>query len=542
MANKELVVHVADNMIHIALLEEKLLMEYHKVERIGGYSVGDIYLGKVRKTMAGLNASFVNIGHGKDAFLHRLDLGVHFKSMSKLVDNLIKKKKTISFSGFKKVEDFSVDDKITEVLSSGDTVLVQVIKEAISTKGPRLSCEISLTGRHVVLLPMGSKIALSQKIRVSEERKRLKRAVANVLPPNFGAIVRTAAIGAEGVDLENDVLMLVNRWEDILQKIKDAEVPSLILSEDNRVNTMLRDILSDQFSNIYVDDKLLYNDIKEYIKQIAPEKEKIVKLYKGTSVSIFDNYDITRQIKGLFGKLVPFKRKAYMIIEHTEALHVIDINSGTRLSNATSQEEVALDVNLNAVPHIARQLRLRDMGGIVVIDFIDMHKKENREALFEAMKMEMGTDRAKHTILPLSKFGLMQITRQRVRPETKIEITETCPTCRGTGTITPSILFDAQIENKIEYFVEDQNCRWLTIKVHPYLAAYIKRGLISLELRWMLKYKCFIRVIPDESMGYVDAKYFDHSGYELFAGSLFDIDAADDNENENSIDDNNDDD
>ncbi|MFI3321850.1 MAG: Rne/Rng family ribonuclease [Rikenellaceae bacterium] len=521
--NKELIVHASEDMIYIALLEDKALVEYHKVERLGGYSVGDIYIGKVRKLMPGLNASFVNIGHPKDAFLHRLDLGVHYKSMAKFVDGVVKKKKEGDFASFNRIEPYLPSAKISEVLSTGDTILVQVVKEAISTKGPRLSCEISLTGRHVVLLPMGSKIAVSQKIRKNDERRRLKTYVSAVLPNNFGAIIRTAAIGAEQSEIEADVAMLVKRWDDIIEKAKDSQIPSLILSEESRVNTILRDILSDQFSNIHVDDKEIFEDIKDYIKYIAPEQERIVKLYKEGAVSIFDNFDVTRQVKGLFGKLIPFKRKAYMIVEHTEALHVIDINSGTRLNNASSQEEVALEVNLNAVPHIARQLRLRDIGGIIVIDFIDMKKRDNREILWEAMKKEMAADRAKHTILPLTKFGLMQITRQRVRPATKIDISEVCPACKGTGEISPSILFDAQIEANIAALIEEHGCKWIVVRVHPYLAAFINKGLISERLKWMMRYRCFISVIPDESVGYVDAKYYDKSGFALYSGSLFDI-------------------
>ena len=521
MVNKELVIHVSDNTIHIALLEDKLLMEYHKVEREGGFCVGDIYLGKVRKTMAGLNASFVNIGHAKDAFLHRLDLGVPFKSMDKLISALSKKKKCSPFTQIKQSEPHPTSAKITEILSAGDVVLTQVSKEAISTKGPRLTCEISITGRHVVLLPFGNKISFSQKIKSNEERKRLKRHVIEVLPHNFGVIVRTAAKGVDGSDVENDIISLISKWDDILERVKNSAAPSLILSEDNRINTMLRDILNDQFSNVFVDDKSIFEEIKKYINNISPDQEKIVKLYKG-SVSIFDNFDITRQIKGQFGKLIPFKRKAYMIIEHTEALHVIDINSGTRINNTSSQEEASLEVNLNAIDHIARQLRLRDMGGIIVIDFIDMHKKENRETLLKAMKEAMNSDRAKHTILPLTRFGLMQITRQRVRPETKINILETCPSCNGTGEITPSILFDTQIEARIKCITEEQECKNLIIKVHPYLAAYINKGLFSQAVKWMFKFKCYLKVVPDEAVGYVDARYYDKYGVEFSSGDLLD--------------------
>ncbi len=524
MTNKELIIHATDDLVNIALLEDNQLVEFHKEDRVGGYCVGDIYLGKVRKTMSGLNAAFVGIGHSKDAFIHYLDLGNAFKSFQKLTDAAIKKK-SINFSSFRRAEEIKKNGHIVDVMASGQPILVQVIKEAISTKGPRVSTEISLTGRHIVLIPFASKISISQKIRSNEERKRLKGIVTDILPNNFGAIIRTAARDKEAADIENDIISLTSRWNTIIEKLKTAPNPSLIMSEDTRVNTILRDLLNDSFNAIAVDDETIYNEIREYIKQIAPDQEKIVKLYKGNAVTIFDHYDITRQIKGSFGKLVPFKRKSYMIIEHTEALHVIDINSGPRVRNAASQEETAMEVNLNAVPIIARQLRLRDMGGIIVIDFIDLHKGENKEALFQAMKTAMTNDRARHTILPLSKFGLMQITRQRVRPETKIENKELCPTCKGTGKIYPSVLYDNEIENQIAFFVEEQNCKYIKLRVHPYVAAYLKKGWFSLRMRWMLKYKVFLKIVADEAIGYVDTKYYDSSGYELSSSSIYDYDA-----------------
>lgn len=524
MISKELVIHANEENINIAFLEGGQLVELHKEERVSGFCVGDIYLGKVRKTMSGLNASFVNIGHPRDAFIHYLDLGANYKSMVKLLDSAVKKKQ-INFETFRSQEEIKRGGKINDVLTPGQPILVQIIKEAISTKGPRISSDISLTGRHVVLMPFGKKVSVSQKIRQTAEKNRLKNIVSDALPKNFGAIVRTAALNKDKEDIENDILSLVQRWDTIIEKCKTATIPSLIMSEEARINTLLRDLLNDSFTSIYVDDKDIYNDIKEYIKQIAPEKERIVKFYKGIAVPIFDNFDITRQVKGLFGKLVPFKRKAYMIIEHTEALHVIDINSGPRIKNAESQDEIAMEVNLGAVPLIARQLRLRDMGGIIVIDFIDLHKNEHKEKLFQTMKEAMATDRAKHTILPLSKFGLMQITRQRVRPERKIDNKELCPTCKGTGKISPAILFDAEIENQIATYTEDHGARYIKLVVHPYISSYLKKGLFSLRMRWMIKYRCYLNIVADDSIGFIEARYYDKTGYPLAAGTvIFDND------------------
>ncbi len=513
MIKKELIINTTDDLINIALLEDGKLVELNREEKEMGYSVGDIYLGKVRKTMSGLNACFVDIGHEKDAFLHYLDLGTSFKSFTNLIETA-RKRRIYSFPDFPRSNENIKGGKITDVVSSGKYLLTQVVKESISSKGPRITTDISIPGRCIVLLPFQSKISVSQKIRSREERKRLEVLLKGLLPKNFGAIVRTAAVDSTEAELTSDVKILLDKWKQALDKLQGADGIKLILNESSRANTILRDRLDSGYSSIYIDDKETYDEVKGYIKQIEPDMEKIVKHYKG-SEPIFDHFEITRQIKSLFGKIVSFKRKSYMIIEHTEALHVIDINSGPRVRNADSQEDIAMEVNSNAVEHIARQLRLRDMGGIIVIDFIDMRKAENRDKLFNMMREAMRSDRSRHTILPLSKFGLMQITRQRVRSVAKISNRELCPTCRGTGKITSSVLFDSEIEGQISSFIEEHKLRYIKIKVHPYVWAYVTRGIFSLRLKWMLKYRCFISIVPSESVGYVDAKYFDKSGSAL---------------------------
>lgn len=518
MANKELIVHSSEEMITIALLEDGILMELSRVEKGGGFAVGDIYLGKIRKVMPGLNAAFVAIGSERDAFVHYLDLGANFKSYAKLLDTLTRRR-IFSFSDFPKQKEILKGGQISEVVSSGTPVLVQVTKEAINTKGPRVSTDISLTGRHVVLIPFEKRISISQKIKSNDERNRLKGIVRDILPANYGVIIRTAAIGASYEDILQDIKELVAKWTAMLDTIQTAKNPSLVMSEESRVMTTLRDMLNESFSSVVIDDPLIYHEVKEYIRKIAPDKERIVRNYKGNT-PLFDQYDITRQIKGLFGKIVPFRKKSYMVIEQTEALHVIDINSGPRVKNADSQEEIALEVNCNAVEQIARQLRLRDLGGIIVIDFIDMHKAENRQKLFDMMRTAMAGDRAKHTILPLSKFCLMQITRQRVRPATRINNTETCPTCRGTGRIAPSILFDEEMEVQLAALIEEFKLKYIKIKLHPYVYSYLTKGFFSKRLKWMLKYRCYIKLLSNESVGYVDAKYYDKDDCVLSVQSL----------------------
>ena len=508
--NKELIINVTASEITIALFEDKQLVELTKEQSRSGYAVGDIYMGKVKKIMPGLNAAFVNVGHEKDGFIHYLDLGPQFTSLQKMVNILTNNKRSINFEGLKLEKPLGKSGKIASHIASGQTILVQVAKEAISTKGPRLTSDISLAGRNVVLIPFSGKISISQKIRSNEERNRLKKIASGVLPNNYGVIIRTAAAGHPAEDVEQDILALVHKWENL----KQQNAPSLVLGEMNRTTTMIRDLLNGSFSNIYIDDQATYEEVRDYIRTIVPEKEKIVKLYKG-NVPIFDNFDVSKQIMSLFAKYVSLRKGAYLIIERTEALHVVDVNSGNRAKVDDDQERTAMDVNLAAAAEIARQLRLRDMGGIIVIDFIDLHKSENRNALVEEMRKLMAADRAKHTILPLSKFGLMQITRQRVRPETQVDMREVCPACHGTGTVTPAALLDEQIENQIAYFAQDRGERYIRVRVNPVVAAFLKKGLFSLRLRWMMRYKCFIRVVANSHTGIIETKFFDRRNKEL---------------------------
>lgn len=512
--NKELIVNVTSNEITIALLEDKQLVELNKEKCKTGFAVGDIYLGKVRKIMLGLNAAFVNIGYEKDAFIHFLDLGPQFATLHKLVNNLTNNKKVAKFENLHLEPNIGKMGKISSYLSGGQPIMVQIAKEAISTKGPRLTADLSVAGRHVVLIPFSNKISVSQKIRSNEERNRLKKIVQGVLPRNFGVIIRTAAIGKSTEDIEQDIIGLLQKWDQVLAHTRGQSPPHLLLSEMNRTTAILRDLLNVSFSSIHVDDQSVYEEVREYIRTIAPEKEKIVKLYKG-STPIFDNFDVSKQVMSLFSKYVSLKKGAYLIIEHTEALHVIDVNSGNRAKVEDDQERTAMEVNLAAAAEIARQLRLRDMGGIIVIDFIDLRKSENRALLAEKMRQIMASDRAKHTILPLSKFGLMQITRQRVRPETHIDMSEVCPVCRGTGTITPTLAVDQQIENQIAYFVQEKGHHYFKLRVSPIVAAFLRRGFMSLRLQWMLRYRCWISIVPDKATGIVESRFFDREDKEL---------------------------
>jgi len=508
----ELVIDVKPSEISIALLENKQLVELNKEKRNLQFAVGDIYLAKVKRIMPGLNAAFIDVGYERDAFLHYLDLGPQFRTLDKYVKSALSKKgKAPSIPKMKMEPDIDKNGKISDVIKSGQLVLVQIAKEPISTKGPRLSSEISIAGRNLVLIPFSDKVSISQKIESSDEKKRLKRLVESIKPKNYGVIVRTVAEGKKVAALDAELRGLVKKWETAFDKITPGSVPMLVISELSRTSALLRDMLNGSFNNIIVNEDSAYRELKDYISTIAPEKEKIVKHFDGKT-PVFEHYGVEKQIKALFGKTVSFKSGAYLIIEHTEALHVIDVNSGNRSKLGEDQESNALEVNLAAADEIARQLRLRDMGGIIVVDFIDMQNAENKQKVFEKMREAMEADRTKHNILPLSKFGLMQITRQRVRPELNIHTLEKCPTCKGTGEITPSVLFVDDIENHISFLINEAKYKGLLLKVHPYVAGYIKQGFLSVKRKWFFKFKQRIKVEADSSYQFLEFHFFDKNG------------------------------
>ncbi|NSW44600.1 MAG: Rne/Rng family ribonuclease [Bacteroidales bacterium] len=512
---RELFVEVDSNEIKIALLEDKTLVELNKEKNNLQFSVGDIYLGRVKKIMPGLNAAFVDVGYSKDAFLHYLDLGPNFLSLQKYMLQCIQNPNpNTSLNVFDPSPEISKNGKINQILKSGQVIVVQIAKEPISTKGPRLTSEISIAGRNLVLVPFSNKVSVSQKIKSSEERQRLKHIVESILPSNYGVIIRTVSEGKHAQELNLELRELIDKWENAFKKIYQLKPPMLILGELERTNAILRDLLNESFANIYVNDKQIANTMRSFIQTIEPEKEKIIK-YHQSNTSLFEQFGINKQIKSLFGKTVTLKSGIYLIIEHTEALHVIDVNSGHRQINDNNQEQNALEVNLIAAEEIARQLRLRDMGGIIVIDFIDMYKAENKKMLYERMKKLMEKDRAKHNILPLSKFGLMQITRQRVRPELNIITVETCPTCSGTGQMGSSILISNQIESYLEYLFEKTPYRYFHIKANPYVAAYLKSGWLSLRLKWMLKYKRYIKITAENQLSFLEYHIFNRQGFEI---------------------------
>lgn len=511
----DLVINATESEVILALLEDKRLVEIHKEKRNRRFCVGDIYLGKVRKIMPALNAAFVDVGFEKDAFLHYQDLGPQFSTLHKYIQVAIDNPKNLKpLQSINLMPEINKKGKITEQLSSGQRVVVQISKEPINTKGPRLTSEVSIAGRNLVLLPFSDRVSVSQKIKLKEERERLRQLIQSIKPKNYGIIVRTEAQNRRVAVLDAEIKSLVERWESALKALGGGFPPKLLAGEMDATSTILRDTLNNSFNSIVVNDPAIYHEAKSFICDIAPEQEKIVKL-DTDKVPVFDRYfNINKQIKLLFGKTVTFKNGAYLIMEHTEALFVIDVNSGNRASN-TDQETNALDVNLAAADEIARQLRLRDIGGIIVVDFIDMHKNENKKELYDRMRQAMSKDKTKHNILPLSKFCLMQITRQRVRPEMDMKTQETCPCCGGTGQITSSIVLADEIEDNIKNVLDENVVSKLVLTVNPIVKAYLTKGIFSIRIKWMLKYRIMIKIIADSEYGMINFAIHDEEGVHL---------------------------
>lgn len=512
----ELFIDVQPKEIRIALTEDKELVEYQSEGREASYAVGNMYWGRVKKIMPALNACFVDVGSGKEAFLHYQDLGPRFNSYQKYVKQVTSdKKKLYPYAKASILSELPKEGSITNVLQQGQEIMVQVTKEPISTKGPRITCDLSFAGRFLVLVPFSDKVSVSSKIKSAEERARLKQLLQSIKPKNFGVIVRTVAEEKRVAELDAELSSLVKQWEDAIIKVQKAEkAPLLIYEENSRAVAMLRDLFNPSYEAIYVSDEDVYNQIHDYVTLIAPERSHIVKQYTG-NLPIFDNFGITKQIKSSFGRVVPYKGGAYLVIDHTEALHAVDVNSGNRSHGITNQEENAIDVNLGAADELARQLRLRDMGGIIIVDFIDMDTAENRQKLYERMCQNMKKDRAKHNILPLSKFGLMQITRQRVRPAMDVAVEETCPTCFGKGVIKSSILFTDTLENKIECLVRKLNVKRFDLHIHPYVAAYVNQGFPSMAMKWKMKYGMGVRIVPNQSLAMLQYVFYDNKHEEI---------------------------
>lgn len=511
---KELLVKSTPTNVEIALLEDRKLVELHTQKNDVQFSVGDIFLGYIKMLRPSLNAAFLDVGERKDAFLHYTDLGPQIKSVQKFTKLTINRQLNGRLlDNFRMEPDNEKNGKIEKVFNKNQPVLVQILKEPISTKGPRLTCEITLAGRFMVMTPFRNTVAVSKKITDAEERKRLKVLIESIKPKNFGFIIRTAAENKKVADLHDEVSNLTKKWQTMTGELRNTKKPGRLLSEVDKTQGLLRDVLNDSFNKIVINNKDLFETTKSYLKNVAPEQAKIVSQYKGKR-PIFDHYGIKKQIKSAFSKTPTMQSGAYLVIEHTEAMHVIDVNSGPK-TQKRDQESAALQVNSEAAYEIARQLRLRDLGGLIIIDFIDMRNKENKNILYQKMKDAMKGDRAQHTILPLSKFGLMQITRQRVKPELKINTLEVCPSCNGTGKTESSELLPDEIERNLRFIVEQYPKMEISLVVHPFVYSHFKSGMVNQQVRWYMKHKKWIKLIQDREYHVNQYRFFNKFNDEI---------------------------
>ena len=510
--NKELIIRSGSDAVDFALLKDGRLIELHTEKREStGFNVGDIFLAKIRKTVAGLNACFVQLGYEKDAFLHFHDLGSNVNSMLKFIKLVSSGKlKNYTLKTFEFEDEIDKNGQISEVISPNQVIMVQIAKEPISSKGPRITSEISIAGRFLVLVPFSERVSVSQKLESRTEKSRLKKIVQTIKPKGYGVIVRTVAEGKTTIELEKDMQELEKKWLDMCKRISQAHIPSKIHGELNKTLSILRDMFNDSFTNIHVDNQAMYEATKTYIADIAPGKESVVKLYNNHNLPLFEKYHIERQIKTSFGKIVSMSKGAYLVIEHTEALHVIDVNSGNRSNKSTSQSDTAIEVNLIAAAEIARQLRLRDMGGIIVVDFIDMQDPEHKRQLYDFLRSEMSDDRAKHKILPPSKFGLIQLTRQRVRPEVNIKTSED-DTIMYHNEMAPIQIVD-RIASELESL---KNHKEIVLNLHPFVAAFITKGFPSLRTKWLFEHKKWVKIIPRDAYKYLEYSFHDKKGNKL---------------------------
>jgi len=491
MTNNDLVINANDTNVEIALIENKRLVEIHKQKSDTQIAVGDIFLGSIKKLMPGLNATFCDIGVRKDAFLHYTDLGPQIKSLLKLTKGAIYGHiNSPLLNNFDLEPDNPKNGKVQNVFQRNFRILVQVLKEPISTKGPRLTCEITIPGRYMVMTPFNNGIAISKKIASADERKRLKNLAESIKPRNFGLILRTAAEGKKVAELHEEMRGLVAKWEAMFAELQNGPEPRKLMDEMDKTNGLLRDILNNSFNKIIVNEPTTFNNVKNYLNSISPEQTS-------------------------FGKTYTMGSGAYLVIEHTEAMHVIDVNSGPKMKRL-DQETAAIQVNLEAAREIARQLRLRDIGGLIIIDFIDMRNGDNKQKLYRAMREAMKPDRAQHTVLQLSKFGLMQITRQRTRPEVNIDTTEKCSQCNGTGKVNASVLVEDELDRDLQQIIQSRPKSSIKIHVHPYIHAYIKSAWFSSkQVQWYKKYYKWIKVYRNDDFGLNEYKFFDKNDDEI---------------------------
>ena len=506
----QIIVHAAGQQIRTALIENGELAQLFIESPENQRTVGDIYIAEVHKVMAGIRAAFIDVGGQKDAFLHFSDIGEHLADYIQMLNGKdafpknAKLEKPESEDG-KEHSATSEQDRLGSLLAPKQKLLVQIVKEPIGSKGPRISTDISIAGRFLVLMPMGDYVAVSKRIRSYKERRRLRGIVSNMLPEGFGVIVRTVAEKQNEEAIQEDLKDVLEKWKNILDKLKSAKPPELLHRDLDMTASLVRDLFAKEYDRVLVDDPKTYRSIKNYISRVAPNMLNRIEQYKG-SEHVFDYMNISKDVESVFSPRVKMPSGGYLIFEQTEAMYVVDVNSG-KYAAKKAQEENSLKTNLEAAREIAKQLRLRDIGGIIVVDFIDQREDTNRKKVYDEIKREFKKDRAKTNVLPMSDFGLMQITRQRIRPSVVKSVSKVCPMCGGSGNVVTQNTILADIEGWLTKFRYSYNYRKVELTVNPYLYSYLTTGFINKRWRWMFSYKMYISIAKDDTVSMNDYKF-----------------------------------
>ncbi|TVR14625.1 MAG: Rne/Rng family ribonuclease [Balneolaceae bacterium] len=496
----QIIIHSSGKQTRVALLENGELAQLFIESEENQRTVGDIYLARVHKVMSGIRAAFIDVGMEKDAFLHFSDAGDHLGPYLQMLngERSIPSSAKEELSRFNKLSNNEKQILAGKMLKNNQNILVQVVKEPIGSKGPRVSTDITIAGRFLVLIPMGEYIAISKKITNNRERKRLKSTVGSMLPVGFGVIVRTVTQNQDKEAIEEDMRTILKKWERILNKLETSKAPSLLYKDLDITESLIRDLFAKQYDRVLIDDYQLYKSIKSYVSQIAPKMLPAVQLYKGKD-HVFDHVNIGQDVNSIFSPRVRMPSGGYLIFEQTEAMYVVDVNSGPYAAKE-KQEDNSLKTNLEAAREIAKQLRLRDIGGIIVVDFIDLRDSKNRKKIYDELKKEFKKDQAKTNVIGMSDFGLIQITRQRIRPSVVNSVSKVCPMCGGSGSVVSQDTIVTDVESWISKFKFSTDYRAVDIYVNPYLRSFLSKGFFSQRWRWMLKYRMRITFVADQTI------------------------------------------
>jgi len=501
----QIIIHASEHQVRTALLENGELTQLFIESEQNQRTVGNIYLARVHKVMSGIKAAFIDMGTPKDAFLHFSDAGDHLESYIRLLNgsNAVPKELRKSPKEVANMSSYDKQQRVGKILQEGQKVLVQIVKEPIGSKGPRVSTDITIAGRYLVLIPMGDYIAISRKINRRRDRKKLKSIVGSMLPEGFGVIIRTVAKGKNKKAIEDDMRNVLKKWEKILDRIEGAQPTTLLFNDLDMTESLIRDLFDKHYDRVLVDDPELHESIKGYVGDIAPNMLPNVQLYKGSS-HIFDYMNIAKDVDSIFNPRVSMPSGGYLIFEQTEAMYVVDVNSGPYAAKKR-QEDNSLKTNLDAAREVAKQLRLRDIGGIIVVDFIDLREDKNRKKVYDELKKEFHKDQAKTNVLPMSDFGLVQITRQRIRPSVVNSVSDDCPMCAGTGNVISEHTVIEDIDAWLSKFRSSTGYRVVDIYVNPFIKPYITSGFLkSKRCKWMFRYRLKVNIIEDETMSVND--------------------------------------